>query len=138
LRGWAGAPSPDGIEGENLAPLLKEQPGRLTRSEPALIFHFPHYGEGSQVPQSAIVLGDYKLIKDHASGAVRLFNLAADLSEEHDPSAKEPGLTRTMEGHLARRLEETKAQMPTPNPDYDPEEAPARRRGSGRKKGSGK
>ena len=86
------------------------------------------------VPESAIILGDYKLIKKHDAGSLELFNLSTDISEENELSQKQPEVLARMKKELTRRLEETKAQMATPNPDYDPDAARPRPPGPGGKK----
>jgi arylsulfatase A-like enzyme len=130
---WAGVTTPEGVEGANLAPLLDGQPGQFKRPEPALLFHFPHHGQGPQIPMSAIILDNHKLIKAHETGTLQLFNLADDLSETNELSKQLPELLKKMEKELARRLEQTEAQMLTPNPDYDPEASPAPTRRPGGK-----
>ena len=51
-------------------------------------------------PQWAIRQGDYKLLKP-AAGAVQLFDLAADIGEQHDLAADKPQLRKQMEAAYA-------------------------------------
>jgi len=116
---WAGIPVAGKIEGESLVPLLT---GSKTfhRSENALLFHYPHYGQGpQQKPQSALILKNYKIVKDLETGAVQLFDLENDLSEKNDLARQMPEKAREMEALLEKRLKQVGAQMPTENPDYD-------------------
>ncbi|MGD9418804.1 MAG: DUF1566 domain-containing protein [Verrucomicrobiota bacterium JB025] len=131
--GWAGVAVPTGIDGVDLAALVSGKSAGFRRSGPAFLFHYPHYGQGPlQTPESAIVAGDYKLIRKHEDGAVMVFDLAKDPGEKHDLSKTNPELVQRLEKLLAERLEESGARMPTANPDYDPSRTPVRRRGAGR------
>ena len=62
--------------------------GVVKRTRDELVFHFPHYDSDPLGPASAILLGDYKLIRFYESGERRLFDLSTDLGERHDLSAK--------------------------------------------------
>jgi arylsulfatase A-like enzyme len=115
----AGFPNIGKIEGVSLVPLLTGQ-GIFQRSEDSLLFHFPNYGPGpNQGPQSAIIVGSWKLIRNYETGTVQLFDLKTDLSEQHDLSRKNPEKTQELEKRLDRRLKAVDAQMPYANPDYD-------------------
>lgn len=81
---WAKLPAaslPDDIEGGSLAPLLAHGGrGELRRPREGLVFHFPHYQTGN-TPQSAIRVGDLKLLKFYEDESTKLFDLAADIGE---------------------------------------------------------
>ena len=113
-------------ESEDLTPLLK---GRATdfKRRKDLFFHYPHYGQGVQVPQSALVIGDWKLLRDWEAGSDRLFDLKKDIGESVDLSAKHPEVFESMVKKLDARLKETNAQIPSKNESYDPESQPMRR-----------
>lgn len=124
---WADAPPPEEIEGTSIAPLLKGMPQSFKRSDSALLFHFPHYGKGpNQKPQSAIIVGNYKLLKHWDDGTLELFNLDTDLSEEADLSHQMPEKTDQLNKLLESRLEAVKAQVPTENPNYRKSATPMR------------
>jgi arylsulfatase A-like enzyme len=115
---WAGA-SEKNDESEDLTPLLTGSSKKFERKQ-ALLFHYPHYGQGPiQIPQSAVVLGNYKLLKDYESGTSQLFDLSQDISEQNDLSGKLPEKFQALEKLLEQRLEEVIAQLPVDNPDYD-------------------
>jgi len=121
---WAGVESPSAIDGVSLVPLLEGDPGLFERPDEALLFHYPHYGEGpAQKPQSAIILDDYKLIRDLERGTSQLFHLGRDISEERDLAGREPDRAERMEQRLDAMLEAAGAQLPTENPDFDPNAA---------------
>lgn len=73
---------PEEFDGGSLRSLFENgNEGSVKRGEEALIFHFPWFnGE----PESAIRLGDYKLIKNIDSQKLWLFNLAEDIEEENN------------------------------------------------------
>jgi arylsulfatase A-like enzyme len=117
---WAGASFPESVDGTSLVPLLTAKPDSFERKEPSLLFHFPHYGVGRAAPQSALVIGKHKMIRDHESGSVQLFDLAEDLAESNDLARSLPEKTEELEKLLDDRLGRANAQMTSVNPDYDP------------------
>ncbi len=132
---WANSSTVGEIEGISLVPLLRGKSDEFQRSETALLFHYPHYGQGpSQKPQSAIIVGNYKLLKDLETGTVQLFDLKADLSEQKDLSTTNPEKTNELENRLEKRLKELGAQQPTVNPDYDPDAQSERRKRTAKKR----
>ncbi len=121
---WAAVEVPGAIDGVSLAPLLADRPDDFARAEEALLFHYPHYGQGPrQEPQSAILLGDHKLVRDLETGTSELFDLALSPAEERDLSGEDPQRAAELDGLLDELLERAGAQMPTENPDYDPRAA---------------
>ena len=112
---WADTDIPNGLEGSSLADLLA---GKVTElPERSLLFHYPHYGQGPrQKPQSALILGDYKILYDWESQIVQLFNLGNDLS---DLSKREPEKAEAMLALLNERLKTIDASLPQPNYNYD-------------------
>ncbi|VGO19988.1 sulfatase-like hydrolase/transferase [Pontiella sulfatireligans] len=124
---WAGIPIPGAIEGSSLVPLLAGK--KLERTEKTLLFHYPHYGQGpAQKPQSAIIEGDYKLLKLWETDTYQLFDLSKDIGEQNDLSKSNPEKQKEMVAQMEQRLKETGAQVPTDNPNYDPDAAQPRRR----------
>lgn len=82
------------------------------------------------MPQTALVSGNWKLLRDWDAGTVQLFNLAEDIGESKDLSKSNPEKYGEMVALMEQRLKETGAQLPVPNPDYDPanQSTPRRRR----------
>lgn len=104
---------PPELEGGSLVGVLRnEGKGSVTRWPEGLVWHFPHYQtlKGTK-PMSSIRVGNWKLVKFYESGAVELFDLAADISESQDLSAKEPEVVQRLERRLAKYLEEVDAPM---------------------------
>jgi len=113
------------LDGASIAHLLaNEGDGAITRQRDGLVFHFPHYQSGDG-PHSALLLGNFKLIKFYETGRLSLFDLAADAGERNDLSQSLPEKTAEMATLLDRHLSEIGAQMPTINPDYDPSQPTA-------------
>jgi arylsulfatase A len=89
--------------------------------ERPLLFHFPHYS-GSTGPNSVLIEHDWKLIRfyNNATGGHLVYDLAQDPFEQNDLSAVLPDKVRSLDDRLTQLLAGLKAQMPLPNPDFDP------------------
>lgn len=118
---------PSHIDGGDLSPLLAGGDQPVARASSALLFHFPHYQ--GDTPQSAIRMGDYKLILSYEHGTRKLFDLKQDPSESINLADQRHELANQLENQLRALLKETNAAMPTPNPNYDPAKAPVPRKG---------
>ena len=126
---WAGIQEPDKLDGTSIAPLLVGEASKFHRDDDALLFHYPHYGRGpSQKPQSAVIVGKYKLIRDLESGTAQLFDLENDLFEKADLRESMPEKALELGKILDRRLGDVGAQLPKDNPRYDSNASPQRRR----------
>ncbi len=126
------------LDGVSLMPLLLQM-GELPRE--AIYSHHPEYVVAfAKTPCSMIRKGDYKLIHyfgdyldptdcDPKVGTLsgrfvlgartELFNLAEDLGEKHDLSAKMPEKAAELMADLKVWWKETDAQFPRPNPNMD-------------------
>jgi hypothetical protein len=67
-----------------------------------------------------IRVGNLKLIKFYEDDSVRLFDLDADFGERDDLAATRPADAARLRAHLEESLAAVKAQLPSPNPDFDP------------------
>jgi arylsulfatase A len=136
---WAGVSAknlPAKIEGGSIAALLEHNvQGTVVRPRDELVFHFPHYQGDS--PHSAILLGDLKLLKFYEDDHVELYNLAKDLSERTNLADRMPSEATKLRKLLESYLAAVDAQLPTPNPKYDPNR-PAEPAKKGGKKGDKK
>jgi arylsulfatase A-like enzyme len=103
------------LDGLSIMPLLK-QSGTLERE--ALYWHYPHYH--LTTPGGAIRCGDLKLIEYYEDGKLELYDLKNDLSEKTDLAAKMPDKAAELRKKLDDWRKAVGAQMPTPNPSYDP------------------
>jgi len=130
---WAGvsaASIPKGVEGGSIVTLLAQEGRReVRRPREELVFHFPHY-QSDDGPQSAIRLGNLKLLRFYEDDRVMLFDLARDVAERDDLLQQMPAEAQRLQQRLEQYLSAVDAQLPTPNPDYDPAKpAPSREKG---------
>jgi len=127
-------PLPKGIEGGSLATVLANGgKGSVKRPREEFVVHFPHYDKDFIGPASAILLGDFKLIRIYETGAVRLYNIAQDPGERHDLAMEMPDKAKELNQRLADYLVSVNAQMATPNGNYDPSKPTESKHGGKRK-----
>jgi arylsulfatase A len=107
-------PAWDGI---SIAPVLLEK-GPLQRD--TLYWHYPHYHPGGASPYGAVRSGDWRLIEFYEDGKVELYNLKEDVGESKDLAASQPQKRDELLNKLRKWRNDVGAQMPTPNPNYDP------------------
>ncbi|MHC4708707.1 MAG: sulfatase [Planctomycetota bacterium] len=105
---------PDGV---SLVPLLKGADG-LGRA--AIYWHFPLYHFNGGTPCSAVRAGDYKLIEYFEDYRAELYNLKDDIGESKDLSKTNPAKAKELREMLHQWRKDVNAQIPKPNPDYDP------------------
>ncbi len=121
---WAGVPAkalPKDLDGGSIAPLLAAGGvGSVVRSHDDLVFHFPHYQSG-HTPHSAIRVGSLKLLLFYEDDSVKLFDLASDLGEQHNLAGQRPAETKQLKQRLVTHLAAVNAQLPAPNPRFDPD-----------------
>jgi len=129
-----GEPLPKGIEGGSLVAVLTNAgKGTVQRPREEFVVHFPHYDKDEIGPASVILLGDSKLVHVHETGALRLFNIAQDPRERHDLAREMPDKAKELDQRLTDYLAAVNAQMPKPNPNYDPTKPTETKRGGKRK-----
>ena len=104
-------------DGENLVPLLTKNTD-LKREE--LYWHYPHYHGSAWKPGSALRKGDWKLVVHYEDELVELFNLAKDLGETTEISNQYPEKMAELKSILDKKLADSNARFPDPNPDYIP------------------
>ena len=101
-------------DGVSLLPLLT---GRGGLDRDALFFHYPNYAwHRSNRLGGAIRVGDHKLIERFDDGSVELYDLAADLGEQHDLAAEQPELAERLRARLTAWRDEVGAAMPVEPP----------------------
>ncbi|MEX0320593.1 MAG: sulfatase-like hydrolase/transferase [Puniceicoccaceae bacterium] len=106
------------VDGQSLVGLLRG--GQRFNRRNALLFHFPHYGRAETAhPQTAIFEGDFKLVKDLATGDIELFNLQKDIGEANDLSKRMPEKAIEMVKLMDQRLNQVSAQLMLPNEAFD-------------------
>jgi arylsulfatase A-like enzyme len=104
-------------DGVSLLPLLQ---GNATLEHPAIVWHYPHYGNQGGTPGSSIRYGDYKLIEFFEDRRVELYNVREDIGEEHDLAPTHRDLAAQLHGLLTEWREQVEAMIPEPNPDHKP------------------
>ncbi len=117
------------VDGLSLVPVLKDPSARLDRD--AIYWHYPHYHPGGATPYGAVRARGWKLIEFYEDMHVELYNLKDDQAETTDLAEKMPERAAQLRRMLHDWRKAVGAQMPTPNPGYDP----ARDRGRPRRKG---
>ncbi len=105
------------VDGRSLVPVLSGT-GSLDRK--AIYWHYPHYNQHPQsFPSGVIRAGDWKLIEAFETGEVSLYNLANDIGETNDLSAKEPAKVAELHARLKAWREQVDADPMRPNPEYE-------------------
>jgi arylsulfatase A-like enzyme len=120
----AGTGTSEPLDGVSLEPALRG--GSLDRD--AIYWHYPHYHPGGATPYSAIRSGSWRLVHFYEDGHSELYDLAADPGETSDRARAEPARAADLKARLERWLAEVGAQLPTENPEYDPDRDRAPRR----------
>jgi arylsulfatase A-like enzyme len=118
LLALAGLKIPDGLDGQDISPLLLGQ--KVDQPARVLYWHFPHYNNQGGRPAGAVREGDWKFIKHYDTGRVELYNLADDAAEQRDVATDHVGLAARLDELHAAWLKSMDAQMNTPNPNFDP------------------
>ena len=109
----------DPADGLDIMPLITgrgEPPERA-----ALFWHQPHYSNQGGTPTGAVRKGNFKLIEFFEDARVELYNLAEDAGENRDLAREMPAKRDELRTLLHEWRKLVHAQMPTPNPGYDPE-----------------
>lgn len=105
------------VDGRSLVPLLRQR-GAFRRD--AVYWHYPHYHPGGATPYSAVRAGDWKLIEFFEDNRVELYHLRDDIGEANDLAATQPRKAEALRQQLHAWRKSVGAQLPTPNPDFDP------------------
>lgn len=114
----AGLPLPESqtFDGVSLLPALA---GQGTNPERAIFWHYPVYHHDS--PASVIRKGNWKLIHYLHDNSLMLYNLAEDIGESKNLVNKNPEKAEELISLLNQWREQVKAELPVPNPDFDPQ-----------------
>jgi len=99
-------PLPKNIDGGSMLSVLNNKgQGEVRRNNPFLIFHHAV----SRAPETALRLGDLKLVKTWSENRLELFDLSKDLSEAHDLSTTLPEQTQKLHTLMINYLESVHA-----------------------------
>jgi arylsulfatase A-like enzyme len=110
-------PADQPLDGVSCASLLTE--GKPLERD-AIYWHFPGYlGAGRNqwrtLPGGAVRMGDWKLIEYFEDGGQELYNLKADIGEEHNLAASETETAGRLREKLVAWRKTVDAPMPTAN-----------------------
>ncbi len=105
------------VDGVSLRPLLE----RNKIADRDLYWHYPHYGNQGGEPSAIIRRGDLKLIYYFEDKRSELYDLNIDPSEMFDFANDRKAESDELRVALLNWLQEVEANMPTTNPNYDPE-----------------
>ncbi|WP_207534541.1 sulfatase [Desertivirga arenae] len=119
----AGAVKPADVDGRSLLPVIQKG----IHYDRPLFWHYPHYHNDK--PHGSVRYQDWKLIQYFEDMHYELYNLKEDEGEGNDLAAHHPEKVKELADMLIAWREEVKAQMPAPNPDYQP--AKAQQKGAG-------
>ena len=110
-------------DGTSMLPLLNgKKPAKRT-----MYWHFPHRRD----PTSAVIDGDWKLIRHIVTGQSELFNLKADPGERSDLADREPAQFKRLTSLLETHLKNSASQRMTKNPSWDANRAKGKIRNFG-------
>jgi arylsulfatase A-like enzyme len=116
----AGAATPANypLDGESMAPLLRDGHAKLKRE--AIYQHFPGYlgggaGTWRTTPVATIQIGDWKLMEFFEDGHLELYNLHDDIGERNNLAAKMPDKEKELHDKMLAWRAAMKAPMPTPH-----------------------
>ncbi|TWU16268.1 sulfatase [Allorhodopirellula heiligendammensis] len=119
------------VDGESFASLLTSPSAELPRQ---LVWSFPYYhpetGYAAALdeigindfavsktrPQAALRRGNYKLLQFYEDERVELYDLDADISEQHDLSRRNPQLAEDLATQLRSTLDRMNARLAVPKP----------------------
>ena len=107
-------------DGVSLRPLLNNPDATLDRD---LFWHFPHYHAGGDSPYTSIRSKNWRLIEFHEDGGLELYNLADDIGESKNRAESDPEVTAGLHKKIKQWRQQVDAQMPTTNPDFNPNKA---------------
>ena len=111
---------PPAIEGGSLASTVTSGgAAAVKRPRSELYFHFPHY-QNEEGPQSAVISEGMKLIGFYDDPRVELYDLRKDLAEANDLAQSRGPDAALLKQKLEAYLKAVAAQLPQPNPDFDP------------------
>ncbi len=102
------------LDGFSMLPALTENEFDPER---AVFTHYPVYHH--EQPMSALRKGDWKIVENLVTTEFDLFNLKHDVNEMTDLKFSYPGKLEEMKAHLKQWQDNTKAQMPIANPEFD-------------------
>ena len=84
---------PEALDGGDLTSIMMHRgKGNVSRGQPFLFFH----QAVARSPETALIMGDYKLVKTWNKNRLELFNISTDLEEAKDLSVRHVGKVEKM------------------------------------------
>lgn len=104
------------VDGQSFVKYLRDT--TLRNNTRPLVWNYPNNWAGGNLGvdnsfMTAIRQGNWKLIYFEKSGRLELYNIAEDIKEEHELSARYPEKTKEMAKLLTAQLKKNKAQLPS-------------------------
>jgi uncharacterized sulfatase len=109
-------PSNQIYDGKSILPVLTDNNYNNLRP---LFWHYPHYHHDK--PSGAVRLGKYKLIEFYDDSHLELYNLEEDVGEKNNLLDEMPSKANQLWSLLYNWRLSVNAEMPVPNPDFNPE-----------------
>jgi arylsulfatase A-like enzyme len=113
------------VDGIDIRKALKG--GKLNRK--AIFTYFPHQTKVPEwlPPTVSVHSGDWKLIRifyggENGAHDYRLYDLAKDIGEQNNLAAVYPKKVKKLDKMIESYLVDSKAVLPLPNPDFDPQQ----------------
>ncbi len=106
------------LDGVDLLPLLTNQ---QPLGREALYWHYPHYHHGGASPHGVIRKGQFRLIEHFDGTQAELYDIENDIGETVNLVYSMPEKAKELLNGLRQWRREVGAQMPTLNPNYDPD-----------------
>ena len=103
------------LDGVSFLSVLK---GTGTLKPRPLFWHYPVYHHST--PAGAIREGDWKLLEFFDGNRLELYNLKSDIGEKENLARTIPEKSRELLEKLVAWRGSVNAEMPVPNPDFDP------------------
>ncbi len=102
------SPLPAYLDGGSIVPLFTNpKKGQVKRTHDAFYFH--RYNRG--YPHSAIIDGNYKLIKFWKTGKMELYDISSDIGEIHDLASQMPDKVQELDNKLMNYMKEVDAEL---------------------------
>lgn len=102
------------IDGISFMPMLQQQSN--TAKNRSIIWNMPNQWIAEEAPgigpSCSIRKGDWKLIYNYATGEKELFNIAEDISEQHNKASLYPKIANKLSKELGKKLRKMDAQRP--------------------------
>ena len=103
------------VDGVSIVPALRDP--ALQAPDRPLFWHYPHWGNQGGIPGSAVRVGDWKYIEFYWNKQPELYDLARDPGETSNLASTHPDKAAEMKKLLGTFLKDSKALLPTTNPN---------------------